>query len=49
MRKERDWLERATAEGRLLEQGRLLPVLPAGVAGNGNGHGPATGNGHARH
>ncbi len=45
VRKERDWLERATAEGRLLEQGRLLPVLPAGVVGNGNGHGPSS-NGH---
>ena len=37
------------AEGRLLNTGRLLPMLPASVArstGNGNGNGHA-GNGHA--
>jgi formate dehydrogenase major subunit len=46
IRKERDWLERAKQSGRMLETGRMLPVLPANVAGNGhagNGHG---GNGH---
>ncbi len=53
VRKERDWLDRANAEGRLVAPGRLLPVLPASVAGNGhgpsgNGHGP-TGNGQHAH
>jgi hypothetical protein len=33
------------AEGRLLQSGRLLPVLPASVA-RGNGHGNGAGNGH---
>jgi ferredoxin len=45
IRKERDWAERAMAEGRLLQSGRLLPVLPASVA-RGNGHGNGAGNGH---
>jgi hypothetical protein len=38
------------AEGRLLQSGRLLPVLPASVArgnGNGNGHGAGDGHGHS--
>ena len=39
--RERDWLERARVEGRLVEPTRLLPVLPASIAGNGHG-----GNGH---
>ena len=50
IRRERDWAERAAAEGRPIEPTRLLPVLPASVAayvakslGDGNGHG----NGHA--
>ncbi len=44
IRRERDWAERAMAEGRLLDPGRLLPVLPPSIAtGHGNGHG----NGHA--
>jgi formate dehydrogenase major subunit len=47
VQRERDWLERAQASGRHLDQGRLLPVLPARVSGNGgpggNGHG---GDGH---
>jgi hypothetical protein len=44
IRKERDWLQRATDEGRFIDRGKLLPVLPAslalgsGTAGNG-GHG----------
>jgi NADPH-dependent glutamate synthase beta subunit-like oxidoreductase/formate hydrogenlyase subunit 6/NADH:ubiquinone oxidoreductase subunit I/ferredoxin len=49
IRRERDWAERAAAEGRPLVPTRLLPVLPPAVAaqlrsgdGNGNGHG----NGH---
>jgi formate dehydrogenase major subunit len=44
VRNERDWLERATVAGRRLDTGRMLPMLPAGVAGNGHG-----GNGHAAH
>jgi formate dehydrogenase major subunit len=46
IRKERDWLERAESQGRLLDTGRMLPVLPASVSGNGNGHAHG-GNGHA--
>jgi NADH-quinone oxidoreductase subunit I len=42
IRKERDWLARAMAEGRVVDAARSLPVLPASIAG-GNGHG---GNGH---
>ena len=46
IRKERDWADRARADGRLIDPGRMLPVLPASVAnGNGNGHGH-NGNGH---
>jgi hypothetical protein len=48
IRKERDWLARAQEEGRPIDPGRLLPMLPAGVlpggqTGNGHAHG---GNGH---
>jgi formate hydrogenlyase subunit 6/NADH:ubiquinone oxidoreductase subunit I/thioredoxin reductase len=39
IRRERDWLERAKAEGRILEPGRLLPVLPASISGSGSGNG----------
>ncbi len=39
IRRERDWLQRAVAEGRFVDRDRMLPVLPASVAGNGNGHG----------
>jgi ferredoxin len=52
IRRERDWAERARAEGRVLEPSRLLPVLPSSLAnghGNGNGHthaGNGNGNGH---
>ena len=45
IRKERDWAERARAEGRLLDPARLLPVLPPSIGGNGHGNG--NGNGHA--
>jgi NADPH-dependent glutamate synthase beta subunit-like oxidoreductase/formate hydrogenlyase subunit 6/NADH:ubiquinone oxidoreductase subunit I/ferredoxin len=44
IRKERDWAERAAAEGRLIPPSRLLPVLPASFAasaGNGGGTGVA--------
>ncbi len=33
IRRERDWAERARAEGRLLDPARLLPVLPPSLAG----------------
>ncbi len=33
IRRERDWAERARAEGRILDDARLLPVLPASLAG----------------
>jgi len=45
IRRERDWLDRAIAEGRVLQPGKLLPVLPASVATAG-GAGASTGNGH---
>ena len=45
IQRERDWLSRAIADGRLVESGRLLPVLPTSVAGNG--HGSGDGHGHA--
>jgi formate dehydrogenase major subunit len=55
IRRERDWAERARAEGRILDEARLLPVLPASLArgngnGNGNGHhdGSANGSAHAQ-
>ena len=38
------------ADGRLLQSGRLLPMLPASVAritGSGHGNGHANGNGHS--
>jgi NADPH-dependent glutamate synthase beta subunit-like oxidoreductase/formate hydrogenlyase subunit 6/NADH:ubiquinone oxidoreductase subunit I/ferredoxin len=49
VRKERDWLERAQTQGRRLDSGRLLPMLPPGVGGNGHvaGNGHVGGNGHA--
>ena len=47
IRKERDWADRARAEGRFLDPARLLPVLPASIAGGGNGHGNGNGHGHA--
>jgi ferredoxin len=49
IRKERDWMARATAEGRIIQSDRLLPVLPATIAGNGNGHGNGHGNGRDGH
>ncbi len=50
IRKERDWLERAQAQGRRLDAGRLLPMLPPGVAGDGHAgaDGHAAGNGHGQ-
>jgi formate dehydrogenase major subunit len=47
IRRERDWAERARAEGRLLDSSRLLPVLPASLVGaNGNGNGKGHGHDH---
>jgi formate dehydrogenase major subunit len=51
IRRERDWLDRAVAEGRVVDRSRLLPMLPPAIEGvptkgdrsGGNGHG---GNGH---
>jgi formate dehydrogenase major subunit len=53
IRGERDWAARAKENGRLLDSGRMLPVLPANVAGNGhsngNGNGAHGGNGQHAH
>jgi hypothetical protein len=48
IRRERDWATRAAAEGRFVDSARLLPVLPATIAGlpGGNGHGNGNGNAH---
>ncbi|MBA2718624.1 MAG: FAD-dependent oxidoreductase [Chloroflexi bacterium] len=57
IRRERDWAERAAAEGRPVAPTRLLPMLPAAVAAQiakggepgrvlGSGNGHANGNGH---
>ena len=42
----RDWAVRASEQGRLIDSGRMLPVLPANVSGNGH-NGTSNGNGHA--
>ncbi len=49
IQRERDWVERAVADGRLIGSGRMLPMLPASLAGNGRGTGEGNGhgNGHA--
>ena len=58
IRREPDWAERAAAAGRIVRSDRLLPVLPASLAGGngGNGHGGRGpdnghdhGNGHGAH
>ncbi|MEP7360269.1 MAG: FAD-dependent oxidoreductase [Chloroflexota bacterium] len=43
VRHERDWASRAESMGRRIDAGRMLPMLPAGVSGNGH----ANGNGHS--
>ena len=43
IRRERDWADAGDGRGPAAPSGRLLPVLPASVAGNGDGNG---GNGH---
>jgi hypothetical protein len=47
VRRERDWAERVIESGRRVDAGRLLPVLPPMVGGNGHGNG--RGNGHDGH
>ncbi|MBX3028605.1 MAG: FAD-dependent oxidoreductase [Chloroflexi bacterium] len=49
VRRERDWLSRAQADGRSIPAGRLLPMLPAGVTAPSNGGTPAAGGGHSGH
>ena len=39
IRRERDWLQRAADEGRFVDRGRLLPVLPASIASGAGGNG----------
>jgi formate dehydrogenase major subunit len=47
IRRERDWLERARADGRIVDPGRLLPVLPAAIMAElGTAPGSASANGH---
>jgi formate dehydrogenase major subunit len=46
IRRERDWVERAAAEGRIVRTDRLLPVLPASLAGGNGGNGGNGGGGH---
>ena len=46
IRRERDWLERATAEGRVVDQARLLPMLPPTIGGVPTNGGHTNGNGH---
>jgi hypothetical protein len=45
IRRERDWVVRAQAEGRL-QPDRLLPVLPAGIVG-GDGRDRGRSDGHS--
>jgi formate hydrogenlyase subunit 6/NADH:ubiquinone oxidoreductase subunit I len=51
VRRERVWATSAAAEGRIVDPARLLPVLPATIAGipagSGNGHAHGNGHGHA--
>jgi hypothetical protein len=37
--RERDWLQRAADEGRFVDRGKLLPVLPASIASGAGGNG----------
>jgi len=50
IRRERDWATRAAAEGRIIDQSRLLPMLPPTIGGvqtpGGNGHGNGHDHGH---
>ncbi|MDP8904579.1 MAG: FAD-dependent oxidoreductase [Chloroflexota bacterium] len=49
VQRERDWLARARELGRPVDGGRMLPMLPPGIAGNGHGGNGHAGNGHAGH
>ena len=56
VRRERDWLARAQAQGRDIPAERQLPMLPPGLlktngstASNGAGAGAGAGSGHAHH
>jgi formate dehydrogenase major subunit len=49
IRRERDWLERAVAEGRLVDQSRLLPMLPPAIGGVPTNGGGGNGHGHDGH
>ncbi|HKZ91160.1 MAG TPA: 4Fe-4S binding protein, partial [Candidatus Limnocylindrales bacterium] len=58
VRRERDWLARAQADGRDIPHERLLPMLPRGMAGNGSASRhhdggvagpPGGGSAHAHH
>jgi len=46
IRRERDWLDRARADGRIVDPGRLLPMLPAGIVAE-LGNAPANASGHS--
>ena len=46
IRRERGWAEAAAAEGRVLDPARMLPMLPATIAGLPSGTGNGHGNGH---
>lgn len=48
VRRERDWLARAQADGRGIPAGRLLPMLPPGVT-NGSDGAAGAGGGHSSH
>ncbi len=46
IQRERDWLTRARAEGRVVDQSRLLPMLPPAIDGVPSNGGRSNGNGH---
>jgi len=48
VRRERDWLARAQADGRAIPAGRMLPMLPPGAT-SASGSGAAAGGGHSSH
>ncbi|MFN8520379.1 MAG: FAD-dependent oxidoreductase [Chloroflexota bacterium] len=48
VRRERDWLARAQADGRAIPAGRMLPMLPPGAT-SATGAGAAAGGGHSSH
>jgi NADPH-dependent glutamate synthase beta subunit-like oxidoreductase/formate hydrogenlyase subunit 6/NADH:ubiquinone oxidoreductase subunit I/ferredoxin len=46
IQRERDWLARARAEGRVVDRSRLLPMLPPAIEGVPSNGGRSNGNGH---